>query len=371
MQELAGLEVTDPPPSEVWEQTPARLNVAGNATPVDSWRTPRTTTTATWRDGTMAPAFVTVADSLMSEAMVGELNYELAGCIHIERTGRESHMWNGKTGIAFFRFLTRVLRMRRTALGLTAQDRAMVLCGKCSSHQSKAYKENRIIWAQEMIVEIIGDDDESGVEIPGGMGACGAPNDSWHQFVHLLRKAYLRVAIDWHASVLLRRALHELNIGADGGHSVTCKLRQSVNADAYALRTLATYGNGRILRHAWLRTGLATPELMAKWHNYKNAASFAEDPPHKNTVVDIYSKYASAIAHIWHINTFVDILSGVCFYYLYTTAAGHETSQLADEKIVAPGQAARARPFRLQAVLGGKRITAAWREGTRLVAVRW
>lgn len=140
-----------------------------------------------------------------------------------------------------------------------------------------------------MNVEIIGDDDESGVEIPGGMGACGAPNDSWHHFFHLLRKAYLRVAIDWHASVLLRRALHELNIGADGGHSVTCKLRQSVNADAYALRTLATYGNGRILRHAWLRTGLATPELMAKWHNYKNAASFAEDPPHKNTFVDILS----------------------------------------------------------------------------------
>ena len=35
-------------------------------------------------------------------------------------------------------------------------------------------------------------------------------------FFHLLRKAYLRVAIDWHASVLLRRALHELNIGVDG-----------------------------------------------------------------------------------------------------------------------------------------------------------
>ena len=42
-----------------------------------------------------------------------------------------------------------------------------------------------------MNVEIIGDDDESGVEIPGGMGACGAPNDSWHHvFTFCARHTY-------------------------------------------------------------------------------------------------------------------------------------------------------------------------------------
>ena len=70
----------------------------------------------------MAPAFVTVTDDTLSEAEVEELNKEFAGVIFIERIGRDSHMWNGKTVISFFSHMTRALRMKRAELGLTAKD---------------------------------------------------------------------------------------------------------------------------------------------------------------------------------------------------------------------------------------------------------
>ena len=70
----------------------------------------------------MAPAFVTVADESLNDAQVEELNEEFAGVIFIERTGRDSHMWNGKTVISFFSHMTRALRMKRVELGLTAKD---------------------------------------------------------------------------------------------------------------------------------------------------------------------------------------------------------------------------------------------------------
>ena len=70
----------------------------------------------------MAPAFVTVTDDTLNEAEVEELNEEFAGDIFIERTGRDSHMWNGKTVISFFQHMTRALRIKRAELGLTAKD---------------------------------------------------------------------------------------------------------------------------------------------------------------------------------------------------------------------------------------------------------
>ena len=32
--------------------------------------------------------------------------------------------------------------------------------------------------------------DDDRLSIPGGWGACGAPNDAWHQWYHYLRRAY-------------------------------------------------------------------------------------------------------------------------------------------------------------------------------------
>ena len=54
----------------------------------------------------MAPAFVTVTGDTLSEAEVEELNKDFAGVMFIERTGRDSHMWNGKTLLSFLTYVT-------------------------------------------------------------------------------------------------------------------------------------------------------------------------------------------------------------------------------------------------------------------------
>ena len=74
----------------------------------------------------MAPAFVTVPDSLLSQEMCDTLNAEFEGAMFIHRNGRGSHMWNGKTVISFCECTTRVLRMKRAELGLTAKGRAFL-----------------------------------------------------------------------------------------------------------------------------------------------------------------------------------------------------------------------------------------------------
>ena len=115
----------------------------------------------------------------------------------------------------------------------------------------------------------------SDIVIPTGIGARGAPNDNWRQFFHLLRRAYLRTAIGWQSGILEQQMINEL--GFDGMPQVKCKLKQSLLADVYALRTIASYGNGRLLRRAWLRTGYVTAELMVKWHNYSSTQEFLKD----------------------------------------------------------------------------------------------
>ena len=126
-----------------------------------------------------------------------------------------------------------------------------------------------------MNVEILGQGNSSDIVIPTGIGACGAPNDNWHQFFHTLRRAYLRTAVGWQCGILERQMIHQL--GFDGMPQVKCKMRQFRLADVFALRSNATYGKGRILRRAWLRTGYVTVTLMIKWNKYAGAQEFAED----------------------------------------------------------------------------------------------
>ena len=72
------------------------------------------------------------------------------------RTGTDSHMWSGKTVVQFFELMTRILRAKRRRLGLTANDRAMLLCDRCPSHSSQQYSDLREQWSREMNVLIVG-----------------------------------------------------------------------------------------------------------------------------------------------------------------------------------------------------------------------
>lgn len=54
------------------------------------------------------------------------------------------------------------------------------------------------------------------ISIPGGCGACGAPNDAWHQWYHYLRRGWQRLRVGMGASVHLRKTAADWDVGNDG-----------------------------------------------------------------------------------------------------------------------------------------------------------
>ena len=61
--------------------------------------------------------------------------------------------------------------------------------------------------------------DSEQMQIPGGFGAAGQPNDGWHQYLHLLNRSYCAAAVGWSNSILLRKRLDELNLSVQGSLS--------------------------------------------------------------------------------------------------------------------------------------------------------
>ena len=57
------------------------------------------------------------------------------------------------------------------------------------------------------------------MQIPGGWGASGQPNDGFHQFIHLLNKAYCKAAVSWNDNILLRKRLDEISLSPQGSLS--------------------------------------------------------------------------------------------------------------------------------------------------------
>ena len=80
----------------------------------------------------------------------------------------------------------------------------------------------------------------SEVPIPGGFGASGAPNDSWHQVLHSLTKSYTRLAVGWAEFPHLRRRLEELEFSVQGQPS-TKFLGSSVLVGRITLRTRGSF----------------------------------------------------------------------------------------------------------------------------------
>jgi len=102
--------------------------------------------------------------------------------------------------------VVQVIRNRRHELGLTAAAKGLIICDKCSSHQSETFYVKRQQFAKEVNCELLGDDRFAGTctsstfstspappPIPGGFGAAGGPNDGFHQYFHHVRKVYMKV----------------------------------------------------------------------------------------------------------------------------------------------------------------------------------
>lgn len=76
--------------------------------------------------------------------------------------------------------------------------------------------------------EIISGEDGSACHIPGGFGACGGPNDGWHQFLHVL------------TNVEARQGLEELCFNVQALPEAKSPMTDSIRADAWALHQLGT-----------------------------------------------------------------------------------------------------------------------------------
>ena len=134
---------------------------------------------------------------------------------HSSRT----HMWQKDTLVTYLDFLGQELRMKRQKLGLKVRDgKALILCDAAAVHSVAAYKSIRTRFESEHHAILItgSAEDANHIGIPGGWGACGAPNDAWHQFFHALRRSYMRVCASQGSSAQLRKAMDEIDLSVDG-----------------------------------------------------------------------------------------------------------------------------------------------------------
>lgn len=155
------------------------------------------------------------------------MNRELAGVLHIAR-GHESHshMWNADTLQDYLEFLKTEVKRKRLSLGLSFSVKGLILCDAATVHSSAIYERIRERFQTEANCILLHGGSsclsEHGVQIPGGWGATGAPNDSWHQFFHLLRKGYQSMCTGMSASLKLRKSMDELGMGIDGNSRFSC-----------------------------------------------------------------------------------------------------------------------------------------------------
>ena len=195
------LDLGDPAAPEKKAHQPAKapvLNPQGQVQPVEYGRLARTTTTLSWSDGVLGRAFITAASGSIPAKVVEEINQELKGVLYVSTKHESgSHMWNSGTMADYLEFLGTELRGRRISLGLKVQEhKALILADKASVHSCATFAKLRERFEhQHNAILVAGVDLLGEVEIPGGWGACGAPNDGFHQHFHALRRAYMRAAV--------------------------------------------------------------------------------------------------------------------------------------------------------------------------------
>lgn len=224
------LEIESGGDSEQQEGYRARevvLNAQANVTPIEQWRNARTTTTLSWSDGELASAWITIKDGTAPDHIVKKLNQELAGILEIHSQDSRTHMWSSSTMLHFLGFLSTQLRLKRMKLNLTPQHgRALILCDKASQHACQAFEQLRRRWEIENCAVIVHGHSSDTVKIPPGWGAVGAPNDGFHQWFHLLRQSYQKVASGQGRHLQLRNALSHLDLAIDGSVRFTWLVQQ-------------------------------------------------------------------------------------------------------------------------------------------------
>ena len=134
--------------------------------------------------------------------MVESMNDKHRGKFKVFRTHKKGHMWDAQM---FIRWLWEIAgptyRSLRKKYGLEGVW-GMLLADAFGGYTSKSIRSELLKWSEAFLVHILGV--TWGPEVPGGWSAPGQPNDAFHQFLHLIRKAYERIAVNYKRNALLR-----------------------------------------------------------------------------------------------------------------------------------------------------------------------
>ena len=179
-------------------------------------------------------------------------------------------------------FVTKCLAMKRHKHGLTKNDKAMIVCDKAPCHLHQAFRVLRKNWALEENCIIFGDDANAEIEVPAGIGGCGAPNDAFHQFVHYARRYLEREQIGHTEVLAMRTSFFEAGCNPTGCTERKLTSRTAIFNDLAAIDCVRQYKQGKIVMYAWLVTGLVTPKLLAKWHFDGNEKEFNQSMKKKH-----------------------------------------------------------------------------------------
>ena len=202
------------------------LNAQSTLLPLDNARLARTVTTLSWADGSMGRGYVTAPSKTIPDAVAEAMNEKLKGILYIAR-GHESktHMWNGDTLSHYLTFLKEEFRRKRQSLGPPFAAKGMVLCDAATVHSTGMYDQIRARFEVEAnCIFVHGGSSclrDHGIQIVGGWGETGAPNDAWHQWYHYMRRGWMRLATGMAPSLKLRRAYDQMGLSIDGNARFT------------------------------------------------------------------------------------------------------------------------------------------------------
>ena len=86
-------------------------------------------------------------------------------------------------------------------------SQAMIICDRAHQHTHRAFLALRNLWAEANNCIIFGSDPTASVQVPSKIGACGAPNDAYHQWLHMLRKYKERCRLGWNGILTTEETL--------------------------------------------------------------------------------------------------------------------------------------------------------------------
>ena len=117
------------------------------------------------------------------------------------------------------------LDRKRKSLGLPHSATGLCLCDAASVHSCMMFEKLRERFEREANCILLHGSSSTyhpdRVDVPGGWGATGAPNDAFHQWFHYLRRGFMRACSGMSSSLKFRRALQDLDLAADGNTRIS------------------------------------------------------------------------------------------------------------------------------------------------------